>query len=484
MQEKTDSSARSAPRNDKNLSFSASCEASSTDLLIPAYLVSRVLLIEPLLQRRKVVEDGARIHLPLASQSFERVRPRTALAHCQHLGELGARSFISVDRAAVQRARISRFLAQSAMKLELQNKGEEITRIGNVGGYMIFCAWIEISLASSGWWSDTLVFPPEFPPRFVVIRGLNFAREYFPAPLVYEQAERKESHFVECAIEQQADVRRWGRHSIDQSNLFQIFRRDRQRNRVANRFVETVIRAVLEQGREIVVSALVEVVTKLVVNGREILGRGLNAHFDPQIILVVNVPGARVANHLAVSRLCEHRALPERHGQRLKAKRLEKSLRVADHPSRIYILRAQRCADVRSRIRVWRRKKGVDIVPFLRPHVAKQVRRNWFIFADEILSIFLRQLPANVGVQRNVQRTNLPPQAVELLRKIIGRHVIVRPPHGASIGKPHFASALIGKIDEADVPLAHGGSDGMPTLPGIQEVLRVAAGGQYFFNVR
>src|SRR5216683_6870439 len=30
MQEKRDSSARSAPRNDKNLSFSASCEARST----------------------------------------------------------------------------------------------------------------------------------------------------------------------------------------------------------------------------------------------------------------------------------------------------------------------------------------------------------------------------------------------------------------------------------------------------------------------
>src|SRR6266851_1022482 len=171
MQEKRDSSARSAPRNDKNLRFSASFEACSTDLLIPAYLVSRVLLVEPFLQRRKVVDYGARIHLPLARQRFERVRPRTALAHRKHLGEPGARRFISVVRAAIQRARLSRFLAQSAMELELQNKREEITRIRHVGGYMIFCAWIEISLASSDGRSDTLVFPPEFPPRFVVIRG-------------------------------------------------------------------------------------------------------------------------------------------------------------------------------------------------------------------------------------------------------------------------------------------------------------------------
>src|SRR5258708_10961542 len=97
MQEKRDSSARSAPQNDKHLRFSASFEACSTDLLIPAYLVSRVLLIKPLLQRRKVVEYGARIHLPLASQSLECVRPRATLAHCQHLSELCARSFISVD---------------------------------------------------------------------------------------------------------------------------------------------------------------------------------------------------------------------------------------------------------------------------------------------------------------------------------------------------------------------------------------------------
>src|ERR1019366_6842305 len=66
--------------------------------LIPANLVPRILLVEPFLQRRKVIEDGGRIHLPLARQGFECVRPRAALAHRQHLGELRARGFISVDR--------------------------------------------------------------------------------------------------------------------------------------------------------------------------------------------------------------------------------------------------------------------------------------------------------------------------------------------------------------------------------------------------
>jgi len=92
------------------------------------------------------------------------------------------------------------------MELELQNKGEEVTCIRNVGGNMILCAGIEIGLASCDWRSDALVFPPEFPPRFVVVRGLDFPGEHFPAPLVDEQAKRQKSHFVERAIQEKQGI--------------------------------------------------------------------------------------------------------------------------------------------------------------------------------------------------------------------------------------------------------------------------------------
>jgi hypothetical protein len=213
---------------------------------IPPNMMTRILLIEPLLQGGEIIEHGSRVHLPLPRQGFERVRPRAALAHGQHLRQLCSRRFITVNRAAVQRARVPRFLAQRAVKLKLQYRSQKITRVWNIVSHMIFCARIEISLAASDGRRDALIFPPQFPPRFVVIGGLDFAGEHFPAPLVHKQAERQKCHFVQGALQQQADVRRRRRYRLDQANLFQIFRSNRQRDGVANRFVETVIRAALK----------------------------------------------------------------------------------------------------------------------------------------------------------------------------------------------------------------------------------------------
>ena len=50
-----------------------------------------------------------------------------------------------------------------------------------------------------------------------------------------------------------------------------------------------------------------------------ILGRALRAHLDAHVVHVVDVPGARVADHLAVARLQDHRPLPERRRQRGEA---------------------------------------------------------------------------------------------------------------------------------------------------------------------
>src|SRR5207253_7847386 len=71
---------------------------------LPAGFLALVLLVEPLFERRKVVEDGGGIHLALAADGFQRVRPRLALAHAEHLVQALTGGFVSVDGAAMQRA--------------------------------------------------------------------------------------------------------------------------------------------------------------------------------------------------------------------------------------------------------------------------------------------------------------------------------------------------------------------------------------------
>src|SRR3546814_5918388 len=70
---------------------------------------------------------------------------------------------------------------------------------------------------------------------------------------------------------------------------------------------------------------------KLMVNGDEIVAVHLGAHLDPEIVLVVQIPGGGVAHHLAVARPGDLRALPERLGQRRKSQRGEKALAGLHH---------------------------------------------------------------------------------------------------------------------------------------------------------
>ena len=46
---------------------------------LPAYVMAFVLLIKPLLERRKIIEHGGGIHIRFARKRFERLRPRGAL---------------------------------------------------------------------------------------------------------------------------------------------------------------------------------------------------------------------------------------------------------------------------------------------------------------------------------------------------------------------------------------------------------------------
>src|SRR5436305_13958494 len=102
----------------------------------PALLFVLSLLIEPFLERGEIIKDGSGIHLPLAADGFQRVRPGMALAHAQHLIQAFTGSLVFVDGTAMQRALNSCRLAQRAMKLELKNAGQEITDVWSVGGHV------------------------------------------------------------------------------------------------------------------------------------------------------------------------------------------------------------------------------------------------------------------------------------------------------------------------------------------------------------
>src|SRR6476620_12297631 len=84
------------------------------------------LLVEPLLERREVVEQGRRVHLLRAGQRVQRVGPRPGLSHLEHRPQSCARLLVVVDRTAAERSRAARFPRQRAMELELQNGRQEV----------------------------------------------------------------------------------------------------------------------------------------------------------------------------------------------------------------------------------------------------------------------------------------------------------------------------------------------------------------------
>jgi hypothetical protein len=73
-------------------------------------------------------------------------------------------------------------------------------------------------------------------------------------------------------------------------------------------------------------------VPELVVDRDQILLVDLDAHLDAEVVVVgLDVPGARVADDLAILGLGEHRALPEGLGQRVEAERGEERLAELHH---------------------------------------------------------------------------------------------------------------------------------------------------------
>src|SRR3546814_19264634 len=75
---------------------------------------------------------------------------------------------------------------------------------------------------------------------------------------------------------------------VEQADVDQILRGDRERDEIADRFVEAVVRAVQIEERLFVIGALVIIVAEFVVDGGEVVGIHLDAHLAADIVLVVD----------------------------------------------------------------------------------------------------------------------------------------------------------------------------------------------------
>ena len=171
--------------------------------------------------------------------------------------------------------------------------------------------------------------------------------------------------------------------------------------------METVVGAVAEQERLLVVRALVEVVAQFVVDRGEVVGIDLDAHLHAQVVDASMSQARGMADYFTVARMHELRALPERFRQRRKSQRLEKVLPIADHGPAcgercgVALVGAQvgafgergRSGGIFLRnlllergfkidrlelrkLRIGGRDEVVDVAPLLRPHVAQQLRRD------------------------------------------------------------------------------------------------------------
>src|SRR4051794_36149570 len=105
--------------------------------------------------------------------------------------------------------------------------------------------------------------------------------------------------------------------------------------------MKTVIRATAKQKRLLSVSELVVVMAQFVMHGNEIVGSDVDTQLQANILVIINVPGAGMTNHVTITRFRQHRPLPKRLRQRGKPERLEKSFTILHNSASIDLLGLQ-----------------------------------------------------------------------------------------------------------------------------------------------
>ena len=182
-----------------------------------------------------------------------------------------------------------------------------------------------------------------------------------------------------------------------------------------------------------------------------------------------------MADDVAVARLRQHGALPERLRQRIEAHRGEEGLAGLHGPRGVPLLRRHRAVHVQVGHALVRLDQWIDVAPLLRPHVAQKMCGDWFPVGHLFLAVRLLQLRADVAVQVVVEGLHLLPEAVGVLLELLGRHVVAGPPHVAHVGEPRSPRRLVLQLDEARVPRPLLARRVVPGDPGVEQLVVLVA---------
>ncbi len=333
----------------------------------------------------------------------------------------------------------------------------------------------------------------------------GLAREHLPAPLVDQLAERQERDLGQGALHLRVDQRLLVvLHLLDQADLLQVLRRDRQGDGVADRLVEAIMRAALVQLRLLVVVQEIIDVAHLVVDRLQAFLVRADAHLHAHIAVLVEVPGAGVADHVAVAWPGQLRLVPEAAGQGGEADRgveVLGDLRRVLRELRIHLLLhrglllgrrllswmllgelrlvlgqllllqrivalAQRAVDVEAAGVLVRLGQVVNVAPVLRPHIAEQVGRDQAVLRHQV-AVLLVQARTHEAVQLFVQRLHLRPQAFGLAGELLRRHVVAGAPQLAGVPVAQLHRALIHQLRQPGVILLHRLAHAVPAGPGL-----------------
>src|SRR5262245_57610213 len=93
----------------------------------------------------------------------------------------------------------------------------------------------------------------------------------------------------------------------------------------------------------------------------EVFRGDIDAHLDAQVVVIVDVPRARVTDNLTIARFDEHGTLPKSRGQGGESQGGKKSLAVADHFTLVVFPRLQYFGEVETWIDVGRSDQVVDV---------------------------------------------------------------------------------------------------------------------------
>ena len=130
------------------------------------------------------------------------------------------------------------------------------------------------------------------------------------------------------------------------------------------------MRAVAEQVRLVPVLPLVEVVPELVMHDLKFFSGNVDAHLQPQVFVVIDIPGARVADHFPIPGFGELRAFPKRRREGGEAEGYKESLGDSNHLGGVNSVLLEDAREVIDGRKVARGDQRKDVGPRLRPHIS------------------------------------------------------------------------------------------------------------------